>query len=82
MRYRTLEEVCHSRETDVWMGANIHAISGLEFCGTEMVEEDDWANHALLVKGQDTADLEPVTQILFAAFNDQIDCITRHVRLP
>ena len=59
-----LEQICHRRQADMGMGADIEPLAGAQDRGAELIEEDEGADHPALGRGQHAADLEAVAQIL------------------
>jgi len=48
MLNRAFEQVSHSREIDVRVGADVHALAGGQPRRSELVDEDEWADHRSL----------------------------------
>jgi hypothetical protein len=78
MRHLAFEQVGDGGEADVRMRTHVGAAREvrLEFCGPDVVEKDEWPNHAPLRVRQNPANLE-AAQILAPLIDDKF----KHVRL-
>jgi hypothetical protein len=52
------EQIGHSRKTNMWMGANIHAGAQQEFVGAHLVKKDERTDHLPPRRRQRAAHLE------------------------
>ena len=73
-----LEQICHRRQADMGMGADVESLASAQNCGAELIEEDEGADHPALGGGQHPADLEAVAQILDPGEDRHLDEIAVH----
>ncbi len=67
------EQIGDGREPDVRMGSHIHAPrdATLKVDGTEMVEENEGADHSAPCEGENPPDLQAVTQVAAALIDHE-----------
>src|SRR5262249_1689600 len=70
------EQISHGCEPDMRMGPHIDALAGMEFRGAEMIEENEWPDHAPPGVRQRPADGE-MADIDAARHDDKVDGICR-----
>src|SRR5713226_22365 len=72
-----VEQIGDGGEPDMRMRANVHALAGYELHRSEMIEEDEGADHLALAVRQRAAHLESIAEVAGARHNDQFERVAR-----
>lgn len=62
MQNLTLEQIRHRRQVDVWMWTNVQRPTGWKCRRADVIEKDEWPDHAMASSGQDPTDLKSIDQ--------------------